>query len=390
MVSDQAPFSLYVHIPYCISKCPYCDFNSHVVSEIPEERHTAALLKEMDFYAGTGDWCRRGLKSIFFGGGTPSTFSPGSVGKILERAVGLFSFAQDIEITLEANPGTVESKNFFGYRSCGVNRISIGAQTFRPRLLSFLGRIHSVEESREALRVVQRVGFTNFNLDLIYAIPGQSLLDLKADLEEALSFDPPHLSAYNLTIEEGTPFFREYRAGRIRPLPEEEEISMAGLIEGTLSRAGLQRYEISNYAKSGSHSRHNANYWQGGDYLGIGAGAHSYRRMSGDGIWGQRWHNEKNPGRYMERIEQEGKAVVGEEESNIQQAAGEFMFLGLRMARGISLAEFSCRFRKTPEEFYPQIKDWVEVGLMEENRGRLRLTRRGILVSNSVFVHFVE
>jgi oxygen-independent coproporphyrinogen-3 oxidase len=389
MLLDKRSFSLYIHIPYCVSKCPYCDFNSHVVPKIPEGEYTDALLKEMNFYASLDQWRGRSLKSVFFGGGTPSTFSPSSIGKILENAESLFPFVKDIEITLEANPGTVDSKNFSGYRSCGVNRISVGAQSFQPRLLRFLGRLHSADETREALRIVHRAGFENFNLDLIYASPSQSMADLKADLSEALSFHPPHLSAYNLTIEEGTPFHREYQAGRIRPLPEEEEISMAELIEATLSREGLERYEISNYARPGYHSRHNVNYWQGGDYLGIGAGAHSYIRLRDNGAFGHRWHNEKNPGHYMEKVEGEGRAVVGEEETDLRKAAGEFMFLGLRMIRGISVDEFLCRFGKNPNEFFTQIDDWVEEGLMEETEERLRLTCRGLLVANSIFVNFV-
>lgn len=387
MRSEQKPFSLYVHIPYCVSKCPYCDFNSHVVPKIPEEDYTRALLDEMASCAQREDWQGRELKSVFFGGGTPSTFHPRSIGAIVERAASLFSSSDDIEITLEANPGTVDSAHFSGYRAGGVNRISIGAQSFRPDLLKLLGRVHSADETRQALGVVQRAGFENFNLDLIYAVPGQSLADLKADLDEALSFQSPHLSAYNLTIEEGTSFFHLYRSGGIRPLPEEEEIAMAELIEERLSRAGLERYEISNYARPGYHSRHNVNYWQGGDYLGIGAGAHSYKRLNGAS--GRRWQNEKNPGGYMEQIRKEGSAVVASEQSDLAKSAAEFMFLGLRMTRGVSAREFSRRFGKKPADFYPQIRDWLDGGLMEEENERLRLTPRGLLVANSIFVNFV-
>lgn len=389
MSFGKEPFSLYVHIPYCISKCPYCDFNSHVVSKIPEIAYTEALLKELDFYGMKEEWHGRDLKSVFFGGGTPSTFSPRSIGKILEKTESLFPFEKDIEVTLEANPGTADSSNFFGYRSCGVNRISIGAQSFQPHLLKFLGRVHSADETREAIRIAHQTGFENFSLDLIYGNPGQSLSDLRADLDEALSFQPPHLSAYNLTIEEGTPFHHEYRAGRIQNLPEEEEISMAELIEETLSNSGLERYEISNYARVGRPSRHNLNYWQGGDYLGVGAGAHSYRRITENASFGRRWHNEKTPSRYLEKIESEDKAVIEEEESDLQKSAGEFMFLGLRMTQGISVNEFSSRFEKYPLEFYPQISDWIEDGLIENKNEQLRLTRRGLLVANSVFVSFV-
>jgi oxygen-independent coproporphyrinogen III oxidase len=389
MTAAETPFCLYIHIPYCVSKCPYCDFNSHVVSKIPEQEYAEALLKELAFYALTENWRGRRLKSIFFGGGTPSTFKPPSIGKILEKANSLFCFEQDIEITLEANPGTVDSGNFSGYRSAGVNRISIGAQSFQPHLLKFLGRTHSADETREALRIVRRAGFENFNVDLIYAVPGQSLSDLKTDLEEAISLHSPHLSAYNLTIEEKTPFHREYRAGKIQPLSEDMEISMAETVEEILATEGLEHYEISNYAKPGYSSVHNLNYWQGGDYLGIGAGAHSHKRERDGGIFGRRWHNEKSPNGYIERVGALGQAVIGEEVADRATAAGEFMFLGLRLRRGILVERFAKLFGQQPAELYPQILFLKDEGFVEEGDGYLRLTRRGFTVANSIFVNFV-
>ncbi|MGH7824683.1 MAG: radical SAM family heme chaperone HemW, partial [Candidatus Binatia bacterium] len=350
MAIDSAPFSLYIHIPYCISKCPYCDFNSHVVADIPEQAYTEALLKELTWYAA-GDHCRgKTVQSVFFGGGTPSTFNPQSIGRILNHVANRFHLDADSEITLEANPGTVESSRFSGYRASGVNRISIGVQSFQPRLLKFLGRVHSADEAQKALDVVRRAGFENFSLDLIYASPGQTLEELSADLETALSFESPHMSAYNLTIEEGTPFHHEFRAGRIQLLNEDDEIAMADLVERRLRDAGLERYEISNYARPGFYSRHNVNYWQSGDYLGLGAGAHSHERVESAGIYGRRWWNEKNPARYMSRISQSQHAVVESEEADLNKAAGEFMFSGLRMIEGISSDFFFGRFGRKPAE----------------------------------------
>ena len=389
MSAAEKPFSLYIHIPYCISKCPYCDFNSHVVPEIPEKQYTEALLRELDHYGSQDGWRNRAVQSIFFGGGTPSTFKPASIGKILARAGATFPLLADCEITLEANPGTVDQENFFGYRDAGVNRISVGVQSFQPRLLKFLGRSHSADEARRALEVVQRAGFDNFSFDLIYANPGQTLSELAADLDEALSFQPPHLSAYNLTFEEGTPFGHEYRSGRMKPLSEDEEVAMAELVERKLKEAGLQRYEISNYARPGFHSRHNVNYWRAGDYLGLGAGAHSYQRMKTDGVMGQRWSNEKTPGRYMALGMESGVAVVDREIIDETKAVGEFLFLGLRMTEGISNDEFCARFSKSPVDFYPQIRTWSDAGLMEERDGRLLFTRKGLLLTNSIFVQFV-
>ena len=283
----------------------------------------------------------------------------------------------------------MESANFAGYRSHGVNRISVGVQSFQPHLLKFLGRVHSADEAVKALQVIGDAGFENFSLDLIYANPAQTLRDLENDLDTALDFRSPHLSAYNLTIEEGTPFHHEYRSGRISLLSEEEEIAMAELIERRLSDAGLQRYEISNYARPGFHSRHNVNYWQSGDYLGIGAGAHSHNRVANDGIYGRRWWNEKNPARYMSKIIESGQAVTDAEEGDLARAAGEHMFSGLRLIDGICLDAFVTRFGKSASELYPQISGWVSEGLMETDGNRLRLTPRGILVANSIFVHFV-
>jgi oxygen-independent coproporphyrinogen-3 oxidase len=385
----QPPFSLYIHIPYCVSKCPYCDFNSHVVAEIPEASYADALLRELEHYGAMEDWRERTVQSIFFGGGTPSTFNPQSIGKLLAWVAATFPINLDCEITLEANPGTVDSEKFFGYRDAGVNRISLGVQSFQPRLLQFLGRTHSADEARGALATVREAGFENFSLDLIYANPGQTLQDLEADLDAALAFQPPHLSAYNLTFEEGTPFHHEYRAGRMKSLSEEEEIAMAEMIQEKLSGAGLSRYEISNYARRGWHSRHNVNYWRSGDYLGLGAGAHSYRVDASDLARGRRWSNEKNPGRYMTQTLEARPAVVETEAIEFAKGAGEFMFLGLRMTEGISVQKFATRFGKPPADFYPKIRDWVYGGLVEETAGHLRLTPKGLLVANSIFVEFL-
>jgi len=388
MPDRQSAFSLYIHIPYCISKCPYCDFNSHVVAAIPEDHYTAALLQELAHYGESADWQGRTVQSIFFGGGTPSTFKPESIGKLLARTAATFPIQADCEITLEANPGTVDGDHFFGYRDAGVNRISVGVQSFQPRLLKFLGRIHSDDEARNALEVVRRAGFDNFSFDLIFANPDQTLHELEADIDTAMEFNPPHMSAYNLTFEEGTPFHHEYRSGRLTSLTEDEEIAMAEMIEAKLRAAGLLRYEISNYARPGSHSRHNVNYWQSGDYLGLGAGAHSYLR-SGDGICGRRWSNEKNPAKYMAQVDQTGDAVVDREEIDRDKAAGEFMFLGLRLTEGIRIENFCQRFGKSPAVFYPQIESWIDGELLEKQTGYLRFTPKGLLLANSIFVHFM-
>jgi len=385
----REPFSLYIHIPYCISKCPYCDFNSHVVAEIPEAKYTDALLQELEHYGHSDEWRGRTVQSIFFGGGTPSTFKPTSIGKLLAWVAATFPIEANCEITMEANPGTVDSEYFSGYRDAGVNRISVGVQSFQPRLLKFLGRIHSADEARRALEIVKQSGFDNFNLDLIFANPGQTIAELEADLDAALEIQPPHVSAYNLTFEEGTPFHHEYRNGRMKSLSEDEEIAMAELIETKLDDAGLQRYEISNYARPNCQSRHNVNYWRYGDYLGLGAGAHSYANANSGKLSGRRWSNEKNPARYMTLVNETRRAVVEREELDFTKAAGEFMFLGLRMTEGISIEAFSSRFGKPPAEFYSQIGNWLEENLLVEEEGYLRFTHKGLMLANSIFVELM-
>jgi oxygen-independent coproporphyrinogen-3 oxidase len=386
MKSD--PFSLYIHIPYCISKCPYCDFNSHVVAQIPEDGYTNALLRELECFGDQESWRGRTLQSIFFGGGTPSTFKPTSIGKLLAWAAATFPIANDCEITMEANPGTIDAAHFAGYRDAGINRISIGVQSFQPKLLKFLGRVHSADEAKKALNVVKQSGFVNFSLDLIYANPKQTIADLESDLDTALAFYPPHLSAYNLTFEEGTPFFHEYRAGRMANLDEDDEIAMAELIDIKLGSAGLKRYEISNYSRPWFHSRHNVNYWHSGDYLGLGAGAHSYRRND-DGVTGQRWNNEKSPSKYLAKIDDGRQAIIERETIDPHRAAAEFMFLGLRMTEGIRPDIFRQRFGQTPRQLYPQIDTWIDNDLLLENAGFLRFTTKGLMLANSIFVHFM-
>jgi oxygen-independent coproporphyrinogen-3 oxidase len=390
MAATQRPFSLYAHIPYCVKKCPYCDFNVHVSRAIPEREYIQALLKELDSYAGSSDWRGRCLKSIFFGGGTPSMFAPESIGKVIDKAARLFRFADDIEISLEANPETQDRERFPGYRSSGVNRISIGAQSFQPRLLKILGRLHSAEETRRALAGALEVGFPIVSLDLIYAIPGQSLPELEEDLKAAFGYGVRHFSAYGLTFEERTVFYRHLHAGKIQALPEETEVAMAELIEKTAAEYGFERYEISNYARPGFRSRHNSNYWKAGDYLGIGAGAHSFKRTDGAATeWGRRWQNENNPRRYMDAVSRTGQAVCAQESLDMLRAAGEYMFLGLRMTGGVSFDRFAQRFGQTLDQVYPAVSQLLADGLMEKVGTRLRLSPRGLLVANSIFVNFV-
>ena len=263
------PLALYVHMPWCVRKCPYCDFNSHVAPEtIPQQQYVDALIEDLAIDAGAAQG--RALVSIFFGGGTPSLFAPDQVGRFLEAARSLVTFAPDIEVTLEANPGTVEHGRFSGYRDAGINRVSLGAQTFDPDQLRLLGRIHGSGDIARAVDEVRSAGLENFNLDLMYGLPAQTLQQALADLDAALASEPAHISHYQLTLEPGTVFYH-----RPPPLPDSDAIWQMQLdCQAKLASHGYEHYEVSAYARAGRRSRHNLNYWQFGDYIGVGAGAH--------------------------------------------------------------------------------------------------------------------
>jgi putative oxygen-independent coproporphyrinogen III oxidase len=268
-VRTLPPLALYVHMPWCVRKCPYCDFNSHAAPDaIPQQQYIDALIEDLALDAGAAQG--RSFASVFFGGGTPSLFSPDQVGRFLEAARSLVPFAQDVEVTLEANPGTVEHGRFSGYRDAGINRVSLGAQTFDADHLRTLGRIHGSGDIARAVEEVRSAGIDNFNLDLMYGLPAQSLQQAVADLDAALELEPAHISHYQLTLEPGTVFYH-----RPPPLPDSDAIWQMQLdCQDRLAARGFEHYEVSAYARAGRRSRHNLNYWQFGDYIGVGAGAH--------------------------------------------------------------------------------------------------------------------
>jgi putative oxygen-independent coproporphyrinogen III oxidase len=380
-------FSLYVHIPYCQAKCPYCDFNSHAASAWPEEEYTQALLAEMRSRAEQAPFKGNSVSTIFFGGGTPSLFQPSSIGKILEAAAQNFALERNAEITLEANPGTVDQEKLSGLRSAGINRLSFGAQSFNDATLKFLGRIHSAEETRAAAKMAHRAGFDRLNLDLIFAVPGQTRAHVLHDIGQAAALEPDHISAYNLTFEEGTVFFTEMRHGKIRPLESDEQAEMYAAVREELPRRGYQMYEISNYAQPGRECRHNLTYWHNESYLGIGAGAHNFAR---DGGGGRRWWNERGPARYITLATESGLAETGSETVAPQTSMGEYVFLNLRLRDGFALADFASRFGTSFDEIFgSRTGRLFEGGLLENSAGRIRLTDRGLELADSVFAEFV-
>ena len=383
-----APFSLYLHIPYCQSKCPYCDFNSHAAASWPEEDYVRALIAEIEHRAGEAPWAGLALKTIFFGGGTPSLFRPESIAAVLAAAERRFGLEAGAEVTLEANPGTVDAAKLGGMRAAGINRISFGAQSFNDERLKFLGRIHGAAETREAARLARRAGFERLNLDLIFAVPGQTIGETLNDIAEAAALGPDHISAYNLTFEEGTAFFTEMKRGRIRPISSDRQAEFYAAVREELPRRGYPMYEISNYAPPGHEARHNLSYWRMESYLGVGAGAHSFAR-AGDG-GGRRWWNERMPARYVECALKDGIAETGGETVDAATARGEFVFLNLRLREGFALSEFEARFGESFDRaFGARAARLFEGGLLLRDEERIRLSERGLELADSVFAEFI-
>jgi oxygen-independent coproporphyrinogen-3 oxidase len=380
-------FSLYVHIPYCESKCPYCDFNSYAVKGWPEAPYVDALIAELRTRAEQPPWSGERLRTIFFGGGTPSLFEAASLGRVLDEADRLFNIEHGAEITAEANPGTVDLAKLRAMRNAGLNRISFGAQSFNPETLQFLGRIHSAGQTVTAVEMARAAGFDQLNLDLIFAVPGQTLDNVAGDIAAAAALSPDHISAYNLTFEEGTAFGAALKAGRMRQLPDEQQAAMYAMVRSELPRRGYAMYEISNYAPPGCEARHNLTYWRGQSYLGIGAGAHSY---AADGPRGRRWWNQRLPATYIAQASERGIAEAGSEALDEAVSASEFAFLNLRLIEGLELRRFSERFGVSFEErFGPQLKRLIEGGLLLREHGRIKLSDRGLELADSVFAEFL-
>ncbi|KAB0670507.1 radical SAM family heme chaperone HemW [Oryzomonas sagensis] len=376
---------LYLHIPFCRRKCPYCAFVSQESTTADLDGYAHTLLAEMGL-AAHAFRAERPLESVYFGGGTPSLIAPPLIDRILKRAGELFGLDREAEITLEANPGTVDRERLAAFRSAGVNRLSLGVQSFHDPLLKALGRIHSAVAAREAFLAARAAGFTNIGIDLIHALPGQTIGMWRSELEQALALGPEHISVYGLTVEEGTPFALRY--GAESPFLPDEDLAVAMFEEAddVLTAAGYEHYEIANYALPGRRSAHNSGYWHRDGYLGLGCGAHSFLREG----YGVRFGNPADLDAYAGTIAQ-GRLPHGAELSLTRQdAMAEFMFLGLRMADGIGADGFRQEFGiGLDETFEAALAKLTAMGLLEPAGNRVRLTRRGMLLSNQVFAHFL-
>ncbi|TVQ83096.1 MAG: coproporphyrinogen III oxidase [Micavibrio sp.] len=369
-------FGIYVHWPFCLAKCPYCDFNSHVQDDVDHARWRGALVREVAHYAEKLPQ-KQNVTSIFFGGGTPSLMPPDTVAAVIAAVREYFPVAADAEITLEANPTSAEAARFQGYAEAGVNRVSLGVQSLRDAELQFLGRQHSAKEALAALEMA-RQHFPRSSFDLIYARPGQTAQDWREELAEALSYAAGHLSLYQLTIEKATPFYTLYQRGEM-PIPSDDEAAaLYDITREKAAAAGYTAYEVSNYARAGEESRHNLVYWRYGDYLGIGPGAHG--RITLDGKkYATRAH--RAPQIWLERVEKHGHGAHGDTQLSREDRAAEMLLMGLRLAEPLSLARLEAAAGGAEVLNWQEIRKaeaagWLavtEAALQTTEAGRLRL-----------------
>lgn len=382
----QKPLSLYIHIPFCLRKCHYCAFVS-TAPPVPDlEEYGALLFDELerravmlprDFQVAT----------IYFGGGTPSLLPPRLVDRLLAAIARLFVVAADAEVTLEANPGTVTAASLAGYRAAGVNRLSLGVQSLDDRMLASLGRVHTAREARAAVAAARSAGFANVGIDLIHSLPGQRPRQWRDALRRALDLAPEHISAYGLTIEEGTPFAGLVEAGRLSLPGEDAAARMFELTVELLTGAGYEYYEISNFALPGYRSHHNQVYWRRGDYVGLGAGAHSFLREPAPGY---RWQNHESLADYRQGLAAGGLPAEGVVRLTEREAMAEWLFLGLRMRDGVQVERFREEFGLALSAVYGSVIDRCRrAGLLRVEEGTIRLTERGVLLSNRVFASFL-
>ncbi|MBA5778774.1 coproporphyrinogen III oxidase [Stappia sp. F7233] len=371
-------FGIYVHWPFCAAKCPYCDFNSHVRHQaVDQARFAAAFERELAHYA---DLTRgKVVQSIFLGGGTPSLMEPATVGRVLDAIAKLWPAANDVEVTLEANPSSVEAHRFQGYRTAGVNRVSLGVQALNDRDLKFLGRLHDVAQAREAIEIARRT-FPRLSFDLIYARPGQTVEAWSEELNAAIDMAADHLSLYQLTIEQGTPFYALQQAGKLS-VPDMDLAADLYLATQEISAGrGLPAYEVSNHAAEGAECRHNLVYWRYGDYVGVGPGAHG--RIS-VGFSKRATAAERHPETWLAQVESHGHGRIEDLALSEEEQGDEFLLMGLRLVEGVDLTRFERLAGRRIDPF--RLDQLIEHGMVEElGGGRVRATPDGFLVLDAV------
>ncbi len=380
-------FGIYIHIPYCVKKCPYCDFNSYGVGRrIPEVEYTEALLGELDMYSDA--IARYPLTSIFFGGGTPSLFSSESIGRVIKNILGITSPLESLEVSIEVNPKTADLSKLFGFKEAGVNRVSLGVQSFSEKKLKFLGRINSPEDSIRVLKDVVKAGFNNFNADLMYGCSLETLNEWRSELDNIREFNTTHVSAYCLTVEDETEFAGLFSKGKLI-LPDDETLSdMISLTSDVLIGEGYSQYEISNFAKPGFECRHNMLYWRGENYIGIGAGAHSHLDRCLQSEWGVRWANVRNSSVYVKRILEGERPVDFMEILDRQTALKDRVLMGLRLGEGVDVGEIEDRF--SVDLMSQQLDYLIGDEFIELSDNTIRFNKKGLLLSNSIIYKILD
>lgn len=375
--------SLYIHIPLCVKKCAYCDFASFAGRMGQRDRYVQAVCREIRAQAAF--FGRRSVRTVFFGGGTPTLLGGRHVKEIMDTVRECFDLLPVAEITMEGNPGTLEAENLAMYRAAGVNRLSLGVQSMDDVLLASIGRIHTAKEAECAVAMARAAGFENINLDLMVGLPGQSAAQWADTLARAIALAPEHLSCYSLILEEGTPLEKSVQAGTCAPLPDEDAMDdMDGITAHMTQAAGYARYEVSNYAKPGKACRHNIVYWECEPYLGVGLNAHS-------DMDGRRFYNPESWEGYLMMAESGETARSAEGENSRAERMFERMMMGLRQVRGVDAARFERDFSAKPQDVWPQtIREMTARGLMAQYNERISLTARGMQVMNGVLVSLME
>ena len=379
---EQQPLGLYIHIPYCIHKCGYCDFNSHPIKQDEMNHYIDALVAEMKHYAKTYSNTNI-IRTIFLGGGTPTTLTVHQLERILKECVSEFTVASDAEITIEANPATIDIEQLKSIRQTGYNRISIGVQSFDKAELKLLDRAHGPEEIHSTVDRARKAGFDNLSLDLMFAVPNQSLSSWESNLNKALEKNPEHLSTYNLTIEQGTAFSKLQSNGKLIMPDDAHQLELYKRTIERLTKKGFHHYEISNFARRGKECKHNITYWENKNTLGLGAGASSYMN-------GTRFKNINLPAHYIRQVEEKKIAVEHSETLEPRQAMGETIMLGLRLLQGISIHQFEKRFQISFINLFRNIISALkEKELVIIEKDYLRLSQKGLFWADSVILEFI-
>jgi len=374
---------LYIHVPFCVKKCNYCDFVSYPYQEENVKAYLVGLEQEMKLYSQSPVFQNREISTVYIGGGTPTCLSMFDLGKIINGVFKNFNVCTGAEVTMEANPGTVNPQLLASIQAAGVNRLSLGVQSCRDDELRLLGRIHSFRQAKETFLMAREAGLHNIGVDLISGMPGQSALDWMETLNNIIALEPDHVSAYGLQLEAGTPLYEDVQSGSLAPCSEEEELKMFLQTGDFLTNYGFDHYEISNFATPGRQCRHNLMYWHNQEYLGIGPAAHSF-------INGCRYANEVQISAYKDALDVECLPVANQEKIDTVTEMAETVFLGLRLLKGLSLDCFKRRFGCAIDEVYPgPLQKLTDMGLVESAGGYLRLTRRGLPVANRVFIEFL-